>query len=84
MLWHRKKLTAEEVKELPDGATVFVHGRDRHGYSTERMCEIITDGRARKLRYFDSSEMMVKRMPVRKLDGVVHFYTVEDRGEERA
>ncbi|MBQ1514569.1 MAG: hypothetical protein IIZ51_01825 [Lachnospiraceae bacterium] len=80
---NQKKLTAEKVKGLPVGTEVTLHGRDRHGYSTELMCEVVQEAgkRAKQLRYFDSSEMRVKRIPIRRLDGVVHFYTIE-RGED--
>lgn len=76
---NQKKLTAEEVKALPVGTKVTLHGRDRHGYSTELMCEVVQEAgkRVKQLRYFDSSEMCVKRIPIRRLDGAVHFYSVE-------
>ena len=78
-----KKLTAEEVKGLPVGTEVVLHGRDRHGYSTELTCEVVQEEgkRAKQLRYFDSSEMRVKRIPIRRLDGAVHFYSVEVRDD---
>lgn len=72
------KITAEEVRKLPAGVTVTVHGRDRRGYSTELICEVVhtSTGRGRQLRYFDPGTRMVRRMPVKKLDGAVHYYTV--------
>lgn len=72
------KISAEEVRKLPAGVTVTVHGRDRRGYSTELECEVVhtTSGKSRQLRYFDPGAMMVKRMPVKNLDGVVHYYTI--------
>ena len=80
----QKKITAEEVKKLPAGVTVTVHGRDRRGYSTELICEVVhtTSGKSRQLRYFDPGTRMVRRMPVRTLDGVVHYYTIEENEPE--
>ncbi len=75
---NERKLTAAEVKGLPDGTPVRVYGRDRRGYTTELLCDVVTEGRAKRLRYFDMSAMAVKRMPIHQLDGAVHFYTVED------
>lgn len=79
------KITAEEVRKLPGGVTVTVHGRDRRGYSTELECEVVhtTSGKSRQLRYFDPGTMMVRRMPVKQLDGVVHYYTVASDWRER-
>ena len=75
---NERKISAEEVRKLPAGVTVTVHGRDRRGYSTELECEVVhtTSGKSRQLRYFDPGAMMVKRMPVKNLDGVVHYYTI--------
>ena len=79
------KLTADEVKKLPAGVTVTVHGRDRRGYSTELICEVVhtASGKSRQLRYYDPGASAVKRMPVRSLDGVVHYYTVDADWRER-
>ena len=75
---NERKLTADEVKALPDGAQVRVYGRDRYGYTVWKECDVVTEGRSKKLRYLDRTVMMVKRIPIRKLDGVVHYYTVEE------
>lgn len=75
---NERMLTAEEVKALPVGTTVTKHGRDRRGYPTELICDIVLDGKTKRLRYYDFGERMVKRIPISKLDGVVRFYTVED------
>ena len=79
------KISAEEVRKLPAGVTVTVHGRDRHGYSTELECEVVhtTSGKSRQLRYFDPGAKMVKRMPVKNLDGIVHYYTIAADWRER-
>lgn len=79
------KITAEEVRKLPAGVMVTVHGRDRRGYSTELACEVVhtSSGRGRQLRYFDPGTMMVRRMPVKQLDGAVHYYTVASDWRER-
>ena len=83
-MWNRnqKKLTAEEVKALPEGTPVVLHGRDRRGYSTELDCTVVKSQRSSVLRYWDRSSGMVKRMPVRTLDGVVHYYTIEEKEPE--
>lgn len=80
-----RKISAEEVKKLPAGVTVTVHGRDRRGYSTELVCEVVhtTSGKSRQLRYFDPGTRMVRRMPVKNLDGIVHYYTVAADWRER-
>lgn len=72
-----RKVTAEEVKALPEGTLVTVHGWDRHGYSTETLCTVVQGPRSKQLRYFDDKQKCVKRMPIRTLDGFVHFYSVE-------
>lgn len=74
---NERKLTAEEVRDLPEGTSVWLHGRDRRGYSTRLMCEVVQEGRTKRLRYFDTASGMVKRIPIRQLDGAVHYYTVE-------
>ena len=82
-MWGKqKKVTAAEVKALPEGTAVVLHGRDRRGYSTEIDCEVVKSKRSSALRYWDRTTGMVKRIPVRTLDGVVHYYTIEDKDSE--
>lgn len=36
-----KELTAAEVRALPVGTKVYVHGHDRYGYPWRMACEIV-------------------------------------------
>lgn len=83
-MWNRnqKKLTASEVKALPEGTAVTLHRRDRHGYPTELECTVVKTERSAALRYYDRTDRLVKRIPVRTLDNVVHYYTVEENQSE--
>ena len=45
------KLSAAEVRELPIGAKVTLHGRDRRGYSTKLECTIVKSARSKALAY---------------------------------
>ena len=56
--------------------------RDRRGYSTEIDCTVVKSQRSSALRYWDRTTGTVKRIPVRTLDGVVHYYTIEDKDSE--
>ena len=47
------KLSAAEVRELPIGSKVTLHGRDRRGYSTELECTIVKSARSKALAYRD-------------------------------
>ena len=47
------KLGAAEVRELPIGAKVTLHGRDRRGYSTKLECTIVKSARSKALAYRD-------------------------------
>lgn len=43
-------------------------------------CEVVQEGRTKRLEYYDfGGTGMVKRIPIRRLDGVVHYYTVEEQ-----
>ena len=46
-------LSAAEVKELPIGAKVTLHGRDRRGYSTKLECTVVKSVRSKALAYRD-------------------------------
>lgn len=70
-----KEITAREVRALPIGSRVTVHGHDRYGYPTHLPCEVVAkrNGKGVELRYntFDGFQ----RMPVRAHAGRV--FTVE-------
>lgn len=60
-----KELTAKEVRALPVGTKVTVHGHDRYGYPTRLTCTIMEKLRGRKgveLRYFTYAG--AERMPI--------------------
>ena len=69
-----RKISAEELRKMPEGTWVILHGRDRRGYSTELRCITVKtkNGRAMRLRYFDLNGTGYK--PINKLDGAVHWY----------
>ena len=46
-----KRLTAAEVRKLPDGAKVTIHGRDKYGYPTELPCKVVHSGNKKVLTY---------------------------------
>ena len=71
------KLTAPEVKNLPVNTRVAIHGRDRRGYPTELECTVIQGERSKQLEYYDFGARTLIRIPIRTLDGVIHYYTVE-------
>ena len=53
-MWKKvDKLSAAEVRELPIGAKVTLHGRDRRGYSTKLECAIVQSARSKALAYRD-------------------------------
>lgn len=70
-----KKLTAAEVRELPEGSWVILQGMDRWGYTTTKRCMVVKYNRAKWLRYFDTRGGGYT--PIRELDGVVHMYYIE-------
>ena len=74
MIAPKKHLTAEEVKKLPVGTRIDVHGRDRHGYSTVLECTIVQRGKSKKLSYSDFYGTRTL-IPIRKIEGPIHFYT---------
>ena len=69
-----RKISAEELRKMPEGTWVILHGRDRRGYSTELRCLTVKtkDGRAMRLMCFGLNDMCHK--PINKLDGAVHWY----------
>lgn len=48
-----KKLTAAEVKKLPVGSAVVLHGCDRYGCHTTLDCTVIQSGKSKVLAYRD-------------------------------
>lgn len=50
---NEKQLTAAEVKALPVGTEVTLHGYDRRGNHVRRDCTIVQSGKTKKLRSFD-------------------------------
>ena len=74
-----KELTVKEVRELPIGAKVAVHGRDKYGYPTRLLCEIVETraGRSKELRY-DTWDGF-RRMPIRP--GKSYTVEVTDNGD---
>lgn len=50
-------LTADQVKQLPVGSKVTLHGCDRYGIHTQLECTIIQSGKAKKLSYRNTDGM---------------------------
>ncbi len=77
-MWHDpnrlKKLTADEVKKLPVGTKILLHGRDRHGEATQLACMVTQSGKKKILTYRDTDGLRETK-PIRQLDGVDHYYT---------
>ena len=60
-----QELTAAEVRKLPIGSKVTVHGHDRYGYPTRMPCELVQkrSGKGVELRYI--TYMGFERMEIR-------------------
>ena len=75
-----KEITAKEVRALPIGSIVTVHGHDRWGYPTHLMCEVVArrEGKGVELRYntFGGFE----RMHIRAHAGRVFTVEVSEDG----
>lgn len=71
----RRKVTAEEVRRMPVGTKVRIHGRDRRGYATTLDCTIVQYGKSKALSYLPCGYGGLKK--IAKLDGEVHYYSVE-------
>ncbi len=71
-----KKLTADEVKKLPVGTEILLHGRDRHGEATQLECTVTQSGKKKILSYWDINGCRETK-PIRQLDGVDRFYSVK-------
>ena len=72
-----KKVSAQVLRQMPEGTRVILHGRDRRGYSTELECVLVKTGRGkgRRLRYYEIDGIAGYK-PINKLDGAVHWYEV--------
>jgi hypothetical protein len=75
-----KEITAKEVRALPIGSRVTLHGHDRWGYPTHLVCEVVArrEGKGVELRYntFGGFE----RMPIRAHAGRVFTVEVSEDG----
>ncbi len=69
-----RKLTADEVKKLPSGTKILLHGRDRYGEATQLECTVAQSGKKKILTYWDVN-MHRETKPIRQLDGVDRYYT---------
>lgn len=76
------RLTAEEVKALPAGSAVVMHGVDRRGIHTMLDCTVVNSYKTKKLEYFDKSVGFSKVISVRTLDGKDRYYTLDWIAEE--
>lgn len=74
-----KELTVKEVRELPIGTEVAVHGHDKYGYPTRLLCEIVETrgGRSKELRF--SAWDGFRRMPIRP--GKTYTVEVKENGD---
>lgn len=70
-------LTAEQVKDLPVGAAVVLHGVDRRGFHTMLDCTVIKSQKTKKLSYFDRTVGFTKVITIRELDGKQRYYTFD-------
>ena len=67
-----KQLTAEQVKQMPAGSIVLLHGRDRFGIHTQLECTIVQSGKSKKLSYRNTDGLTTLR-PIRNYPN--KFYT---------
>jgi len=75
-----REITAKEVRALPIGSRVTVHGHDRYGYPTHLPCEVVgrREGKGVELRYSTFSGF--ERMPIRAHAGRVFTVEVSEDG----
>lgn len=73
-----KEITAKEVRALPIGSIVTLHGHDRYGYPTHLMCEVVLrrEGKGVELRY--NTFEGFQRMPIRAHAGRVFTIDVKE------
>jgi len=75
-----KELTAVEVRALPEGTKVTVHGHDKYGYPTRLSCELVKkrNGRGMELRY--TTYTGFERMEIRAHVGRTFTVEVKEDG----
>lgn len=75
-----KELTAAEVRALPVGTKVTVHGHDKYGYPTHLPCEIVQrrTGQGKELRY--TTYFDFERMEIRAHKGRTFTMEVKEDG----
>ena len=56
----KEVLTADQVKQLPAGSKVTLHGCDRYGMATQIECTVVQSGRKKVLEWFDKSGFQFK------------------------
>ena len=59
---------------MPVGTQVRIHGRDRHGFSTELDCTVVQYGKGKRLSYHSFNGGGTR--PIISMDGAVHYYSV--------
>lgn len=74
----QKKMMAAEVRKLPVGAEVAVHGRDRRGNSTWVDCVVVQSGRTKVLKYLDFYGTGAGTVRIRDLPN--KYFTVKEEG----
>ena len=60
----RNEVSAEDLRRLPVGTIVIVHGFDRHGEHTQMECKIVSSGKGKALGY--STAWGPETIPIRK------------------
>lgn len=76
-----RKISAEELRKMPEGTWVILHGRDRRGYSTELRCRTVKTKDRRAMRLMVLDFYTVGYRPINKLDGAVHWYELMEDGD---
>lgn len=54
-------LTADQVRKLPIGEIVTLHGVDRYGQHTQLACKVVQSGKKKVLEYEDRSQFFMLR-----------------------
>lgn len=67
------KLTADEVKQLPEGTKIIRVGRDPRGYQTRLVCVIENTPRSKCLRYRDYQGNL-RRESILQVNGTTRWY----------
>ena len=71
-------LTAAEVRKLPVGSVVELHGYDRFGVPTTLECTVVKSVKSRIMTYHDWMGNLYKK-PIK--DYPNKYYTLKKRGE---